>query len=450
MSNAIFGKKIDRRTVLRGLGATVALPALDAMTPALAAAGPAAAGPMRMAWIYVPNGMHMEDFTPSIVGKDFKLPETLQPLADFRSQMMVLSGLTADKARANGDGAGDHARAMAAFLTGSQPRKTGGSNIRAGISADQVAAQKAGHLTRLPSLEIGLEGGRNSGACDSGYACAYQNNLSWRSEGTPMPKEVDPAQLFDRLFGSGAKLRGDDASRREAKKKSILDFVRDDAKRLSGELGGPDRGKVEEYLESVRDVERRIASVPKDEEKPFDHGYAKPKGVPHEFSEHSHLLADLLVLAFRADITRISTFVFANDGSNRNYPTIGVSDGHHDLSHHQKDAKKQAKIKKINLHHMESFAYFIRKLKEAKEGDATLLDRSMIVYGSGIGDGDRHNHDELPILLMGGGAGKLKTGRHVRFPKETPLTNLYLAMLERFGAKTSSLGDSTGILQGLS
>jgi hypothetical protein len=363
--------------------------------------------------------------------------------------MLVLSGLTVDKARAHGDGPGDHARAMAAFLTGSQARKTGGANIRVGVSADQLAAQRLGHLTPFPSLEMGLEKGRSSGVCDSGYACAYQHNFSWRSETTPMPKETDPKAVFERLFGSSSKNEAAAAkARREARRKSVLDYVMDDAKSLRRDLGGADVNKLDEYLASVRDVEQRLErpqEAPKFRPTMPDH-----TGEPKEFAPQARVMADILVLAFRADLTRISTYVFGDDGSTRSYPHIGVPDGHHDLSHHQKNPEKIAKIHKINLHHMEQFAYLLAKLREAKDGNKSLLDRSLILYGSGLGDGDRHNHDDLPILVMGGGNGTIKTGRHLRYPNDTPLTNLHLAMLDRFGAKANRLGDSTGLLEGLS
>lgn len=454
MSNIVTGRGISRRAVLRGLGVSISLPMLDAMSPGLAFGGGGskvakADGPTRLAWVYVPNGVDMPNWTPKTEGKNFELPALLKPLQPFRDRMLVLSGLTVDKARANGDGPGDHARAMAAFLTGCQARKTGGANIRAGVSADQLAAQRLGHLTSLQSLELGLEKGRSSGVCDSGYACAYQHNFSWRSETTPMPKENDPKAVFERLFGSSAKNEAANAkAKREARRKSVLDYVMDDAKSLRNDLGGADVNKLDEYLTSVRDVENRI-NRPQEEMK-FKPTMPEHEGEPKAFEPQARIMADILVLAFRTDLTRISTFVFADDGSTRSYPQIGVPDGHHDISHHQKDAKKIEKIHKINLHHMEQFAYFIGKLKEAKEGNSNLLDRSLILYGSGLGDGDRHNHDDLPILVMGGGNGTVKSNRHIKYPFNTPLTNLHLAMLDRFGAHVPRLGDSTGLLEGLS
>jgi hypothetical protein len=454
VSNIVTGRGVSRRAVLRGLGVSIGLPVLDAMAPGLAFGGGSSNGakgdgPTRLAWVYVPNGVDMPNWSPKTEGKNFELTALLKPLEPFRDQMLVLSGLTVDKARANGDGPGDHARAMAAFLTGCQARKTGGANIKAGVSADQLAAQRLGHLTAFRSLELGLEKSRSSGVCDSGYACAYQHNFSWRSETTPMPKENDPKAVFERLFGSSSKNEAAAArAKREARRKSVLDYVMDDAKSLRRELGGADVNKLDEYLSSVRDVEQRL-------QRPQEEPKIKPtmpnhEGEPREFRPQARLMADILVLAFQADLTRVSTFVFGDDGSTRSYPHIGVPDGHHDISHHQRDPVKVAKIHKINMHHMEQFAYFIGRLKEAKDGDANLLDRSLILYGSGLGDGDRHNHDDLPILVMGNGNGTVKSGRHLRYPRETPLTNLHLAMLDRFGAKVPRLGDSTGLLEGLS
>jgi hypothetical protein len=443
--------RISRRTVLKGLGACVALPLLEAMLPRTVLGGVAApqnALPLRMAFIYVPNGKNMAEWTPKAEGADYELPAILEPLKAVKNDLMVLSGLTADKARPHGDGPGDHARAMASFLTGQQARKTDGADIHLGVSVDQVAARKVGEATRFPSLEIGLEGGKNAGGCDSGYSCAYSSNLSWRSETTPMGKEISPKLVFDRLFGAPSK--GDEAQvRRDRYKQSILDFVSEDAKQLQGTLGANDQRKLDEYLTGVRELEQRIAKAPATVEV-GDVKMDRPAGgIPKVFQDHARLLADLLVLAFQGDRTRISTFVFANDGSNRSYREIGVADGHHDSSHHQKNPEKLEKIKKINTYHVTQLAYLLEKLKGIKEGDGTLLDNCMIVYGSGIGDGDAHNHDNLPILLAGRGRGTMKPGRHVRYPTETPLTNLYVSMLDRMGATVDSFGDSKGSLTAL-
>jgi hypothetical protein len=437
---------ISRRTVLRGLGAAVALPWLEAMGPLLARAGepPVRPYPNRMAFLYVPNGVNMAEWTPKAEGANFELPAVLEPLAGLKQHLLVLTGLAADKARPNGDGPGDHARALAAFLTGCQPRKTDGTDIKAGVSVDQVAAARIGDNTRLPSLEIGCDRGAMAGNCDSGYSCVYSSTISWRSATTPVPKEVNPKLVFERLFGGG---RDADRDRRDRDRKSILDFVKEDAGSLRTRLGVNDQRKLDEYFSALRDVEQRIERVEKmPEVKP---NYAKPDGIPAKYEEHIRLLCDLLVLAFQTDTTRVCTFVLANEGSNRPYPFIGVPEGHHDLSHHGNDAKKLAKIRDINRFHTSQLAYLLGKLQSIKEGDGALLDHCMIAYGSGNSDGNAHNHDNLPVLLAGGGGGTLKTGRHVRCSKETPLNNLWLAMLDRMNARVDALGDSTGRLQGL-
>lgn len=439
-------RPLDRRTVLKGLGAAVALPWLEAMAPAAPAAAKA---PVRTAFVYVPNGVHMQDWTPKGEGALGELPAILEPLKAFKGDINVLSGLALDKAKANGDGPGDHARAQAAFLTGRQPRKTNGADIRAGQSADQWLARHLGDQTKFSSLEIGIEGGRQAGNCDSGYSCAYQSNFSWRDETTPNAKEIDPRLVFDRLFGSGGSKEQDESrDKRDRYNQSILDFVNEEAKSLSGSLGAADRRKMDEYLTAVRELEQRIerAREVKNSKTTFKPDMAAPTGIPREVQAHMRLMADLMVLAFQADLTRVVTFPLANDGSNRPYPFLSVPEGHHELSHHQNDAKKQEKIRKINTFHIQQVAYLLERLKAVKEGEKTLLDQSLVVYGSGIGDGNRHNHDDLPILLAGHGGGTVKCGRHLRFPKDTPLMNLYLAMFERLGCPTKTFGDSTGVL----
>ncbi len=448
---------ISRRTVLKGLGTAVALPLLDAMLPRLAVAGMAAGRkdlPVRLGVVYVPNGVNMAEWVPKGEGALTQLPSILEPLAPVKDDLLVLTGLTCDKARAHGDGPGDHARAMSAFLTGSQPRKTYGSDIRAGVSFDQFLAQRVGEATRFPSLELGCEGGRGVGNCDSGYSCAYSSTLAWRTETTPVPKEVNPGLVFDRLFGSG---KAEDVAAARAKRreyrKSVLDLVRDDAKRLEGSLGAADNRKLDEYLSAVRELEVRIAKARQTADKPPPRpDYpAPPVGVPKDYAEHVRLMGDLLVLAFQTDTTRVATLVYANEGSTRPYPFIGVPEGHHDLSHHQRDPKKLEKIRKINCFHTAAFAAMLAKLKSIPEGDGNVLDRCAIVYGSGNSDGNRHNHDDLPVLLAGRGGGAIKGGRHLVYPRErdTPLCNLYLSLAERFGVEVSHFGDSTGKLPGL-
>jgi hypothetical protein len=439
---------VSRRTVLKGIGAAISLPWLEAMGPlnSWAAGTPAAkAAPNRMAFLYVPNGKNMADWTPKTEGTGFELPAILQPLEPVREDLLVLTGLTADKARANGDGAGDHARALGAFLTGCQPRKTDGTNIRAGISVDQVAASRVGDGTRLASLEIGCEQGAMAGNCDSGYSCVYSSTMSWKSATQPLPKEVNPKLVFERLFGSGP-----DALRaqRDQKRKSVLDFVREDAGDLQKKLGADDRRKLDEYFAAVRDIEQRIVRAEKmPPVKAPD--LAKPTAVPAVFEEHIRLMGDLMVLAFQADVTRVCSFVLANEGSNKPYPFIGVPEGHHDLSHHENNPKKKEKIRDINKFHVTQLAYILSKLKGIKEGDGTLLDHCMIAYGSGNSDGNAHNHDDLPVLLAGKGCGTIASGRHVRYPRNTPLNNLWLAMLDRMKIGLPSLGDSTGKLANL-
>ncbi len=438
---------ISRRTLLRGLGTAIALPALDAMRPAFAAADKLApTKPIRSAFLCVPNGIHMPDWTPAADGYDFELPFTLEPLKSVKDDVLVLTGLTHDKGRANADGPGDHARSAASFLTGCQPVKTAGANIRVGISVDQVAAKQIGHYTKFPSLQLGCEPGRGAGGCDSGYSCAYSNSISWSSETTPMLKEVNPRQVFERLFSNhSAAAAGEGAAKRNLYEKSVLDFVSEDARRLQSRLGQSDQRKLGEYLSGIREIEMRIARAEKETAANLP-DLNVPPGIPQDYAEHLRLMCDLTVLAFQSDLTRTITFMLANEGSNRSYRFIDVHEGHHDLSHHGGDPVKHAKIRTINRFHVRQLAYLIEKLKATPDGDGTLLDSSMIVYGSGIGDGNRHNHDDLPVVLAGRGGGTIRTGRHIRFPIETPMTNLFLSMLDRVGAPIDRLGDSTGRL----
>ena len=441
---------MPRRTFLKGLGTAVALPVLDAMVVPFSRAAElpdSSAGllPRRMAFLYVPNGANMVDWTPKQVGADFEFPFILEPLQAHKKDLLVLSGLAHDKGRAHADGAGDHARASATFLTGCTARKTPGADIKVGVSVDQVAAQQIGDRTRLPSLELGTDKARLAGNCDSGYSCAYSYNISWKTESTPMPPEVNPRQVFDRLFGNGNPGEMEEARvKRDLQRKSVLDFALDDARRLQKSLGYTDRRKLDEYLTAVRELEERIERAHGFKTEMPD--YTRPSGVPRNYEEHLRLMFDLLALAFQTDATRIATYILAHDGSNRQYPFIGVRDGHHDLSHHGGDQEKKEKIAKINRFHMTQFAYFLEKLRSIREGEGTLLDNCMIVYGSGLGDGNAHNHDNLPILLAGRGGGTIQPGRHLRLEKETPMTNLFLSVLERMGAPVERLGDSTGLL----
>jgi len=438
-------KVISRRTVLRGLGVTLSLPWLEAMGPLTAwaeKAAPKTVAPNRMAFLYVPNGINMADWTPQKDGAGFELKPILEPLAAVKDQLLVLTGPTADKARAYGDGGGSHARALSAFLTGVHPYKTDGNSIRNGISVDQAAAARIGEKTRLPSLEIGCEHGAMAGNCDSGYSCVYSSTMSWRSATQPLPKEVNPKLVFERLFASAPDAN---KARRDAVQKSILDYVREDSKDLSSRLSSADGRKLDEYFTAIRDIELRIERVQKlPPVKAPD--YPAPRVIPASYEEHIRLMCDLIVLAFHADVTRVVTFVLANEASNKPYPFIQVPEGHHDLSHHGGDAAKQAKLRLINIFHTRQLAYLLTRLNQIPEGDGTLLDHAMIAYGSGIHDGNAHNHEDLPILLAGGGSGTLSPGRHIRYEKETPVSNLWMSMLNRMEITVEKLGDSTGTL----
>ncbi|MFM8707978.1 MAG: DUF1552 domain-containing protein [Planctomycetia bacterium] len=443
----VTARTLSRRTLLRGIGVALPLPWLEAMGPLAARAAAAAAQPAPpnpVAVLYGPNGQHNPHGTPKGEGRDFELAPIMAPLAGLKQKLTVLSGLAADKARPHGDGGGDHARAMAAFLTGVHPRKTDGTSIRNGTSVDQIVATMVGDETRLASLEIGADKGAMAGDCDSGYSCVYSSTMSWRSPTQPVPKEVNPKVVFDRLFGDGDPA----AAARAARRKSILDFVRDDSRGLERRLAAGDRRKLDEYFTSVRDIEQRIeraAALPPVQPP----GMPQPAGIPKDNGEHIRLMCDLLVVAFQADVTRVATFVLANEGSNKPYPFIGVPEGHHDLSHHGGNPDKQAKIRTINLFHARNVAHLLERLDATQEADGTLLDHAAIVYGGGIHDGNRHNHEDLPILLAGGGCGTITTGRHLRFPAETPLANLWLSLLDRMNASVEQLGDSTGRLPGL-
>lgn len=446
--------QIPRRTFLKGLGTVLALPALEAMMPSIGSAAEAAAGataagaiPRRMAFVYIPNGVILENWVPTGTGANYQLSPTLAPFKNVKDDILVVTGLKHDKAKANGDGAGDHARANATFLTGVQARKTAGADIRAGVSVDQIAASKVGRLTRFPSLELSCDKARQAGNCDSGYSCAYQFNLSWKTETMPMAPENDPRLVFERLFGGGsANETAKSAALRKEYNKSILDFVMDDAKRLQGQLGVNDKRKLDEYLAGVRELELQIEASEKFNAKELD--YKKPTGIPKDKSAHFRLMYDLMVLAFRTDTTRISTFLMAHDGSNTPFPEIGIPDGHHNLSHHQNDKTMVDKLKKIDYFHMQNYAYFLEKMKATKEADGTsLLDNSMIVLGSGIADGNRHSHHDLPVIIAGKAGGTIKTGRHLKLPDQVPMTNLYLSMLDRMGVNVPRIGDSTGRMQ---
>jgi hypothetical protein len=436
----------------------MALPLLDAMVPSFARAA-TTKSPTRMAFLYVPNGIVMDEWTPATgegVG-EWALPETLpritSAIAPFRKDLMILSGLTCNGGRALGDGAGDHGRAGAAYLTATHPRKSAGKDVLTGTSVDQVAAKKMSGVTRFASLELGCEEGVQGGNCDNGYSCTYSNTLAWSSPTTPLPPEVRPRAAFERLFGS-VDLGTDPVRRRrqEMYEKSILDGVMEDARRLQSSLGGADKRKMDEYLSSVREIEARIQAVEKSGKPAVNVSYPAPSAsVPSDFGEHARLMMDLLVLAFQTDLTRVSTVLFSIEQSPRAYGAeIGLPEGHHGLTHHSGDKEKIEKVTKINCYHIQSLVYLLEKMKSVKEGDGTLLDHSMIVYGSGISDGNRHDHANLPTILAGGGNGTLKPGRHIRYAPETPMANMFVSMLDRMGVEPERFGDSNGKLDRLS
>jgi hypothetical protein len=447
----ITKRSLSRRTLLRGFGATLALPLLDAMVPALTAlAETSARGIRRMAVVYTPNGMMMPNWTPRGEGASFELSPILEPLAPFRNQSIVISGLADKYGWPQGDeGTGDHARAAATFLTGVHVRKTEGADIQGGVSMDQIAAKALGNDTQLASLELAIESVEFLGACDSGYSCAYANTIAWRSPTTPLPMENDPRAVFDRLFGATDSTDAASRRARAIKERSILDSVTDRVRELQRSLGVRDTAKMAEYLDAVRDVERRIqkAEAQSARELPT---VDRPAGVPPTFEEHARLMFDLLLLAFQTDMTRVSTFMLGREVSGRAYPEIGVPDSHHPVSHHQNDPEKLAKLAKINVFHLQQFVYFLEKMRRTPDGDGSLLDHSMLLYGSGISDSNIHMHDNLPLVLVGGGAGQIKGGRHVRYAKDTPVTNLFLNMLDKLGVRAEQFGDSTGRLPYLS
>ena len=447
----VMKKHLHRRTFLRGVGTTLALPFLDAMVPAFGQTRLSAANPAtRMGFVYVPNGIIHAGWTPATEGAGFEFNSTMKALEPFRDRTLVLSGLAQINGGALGDGPGDHARAGATWLTGAHPKKTEGADIHAGISADQIAARQFGKQTQFASLEIGVESPSLVGGCDSGYSCAYTNTISWRNPTVPNPMEVNPRILFERLFGDGDST--DAKSRLESlqEQQSILDYVKGGVDRLETKLGSGDRHKLTEYLDAIRDVERRIQKAEEQNASMKIPAMERPVSAPEEFADHARLMMDLMLIAYRADLTRVVSFMLAREGSNRSYREIGVDDGHHNCTHHQNNPEKIAKTVMINRHHVEQLAYLVNKMNSTPDGDGTLLDHSMILYGSSLSDGNLHTHFDLPVALIGGGSGTLKGGRHIRYPKDTPLTNLLLTMLDKAGVRTDKLGDSTGELQHLS
>ena len=442
----VIGKHLPRRTFLKGLGAAVALPMLDAMTPAFAA--PALKQtPTRLAFTYIPNGVTLEAWTPAAGGRDFAFTRILKPLEGLREHTLVITGLAQQNANALADGAGDHARAAACYLTGVHPRKTAGADIQAGVSVDQIAAGAIGGDTRYPSIELGCDESRTVGNCDSGYSCAYTNSLSWRSPTSPMPPETNPRLAFERLFGGDAGLDPATKAIRRRDRRSILDIVAERTSSLVVTLGPADRRKVDEYLTSVREIERRIEIAERDTTE-VTPDFDMPSGVPVLYGDYATLMFDMQALALQSDLTRVSTLMMGREGSLRTYPEIGVPDPHHPLTHHRDNPEWIEKVTKVNVFHMEQFARFVGKLAAMPEGDGTVLDHTVIVYGSGIADGNKHTHENLPVLLVGGGAG-LKGNRHLVYDDNTPMTNFYLTLLDCLGLREDQIGDSTGRVEHL-
>lgn len=406
--------------------------------------------PVRLGFFFIPNGVNLAHWTPTKSGFNYDLPKTLSPLSHLKNDINVITGLTHDKGRANGDGAGDHARSAGVFLTAAQPLKSEGAEIRAGQSADQRAAEMIGHNTRFPSLELGTEGGRPFGKCDSGYSCAYSNNISWKNDVTPMSKLTNPREVFERLFGDGKPSeKKENLDKRNRYKKSILDFVLEDSRQLSRSIGKSDKRKLDEYLTAVREIETRLEKAESDfgEHAEFLKHFKQPEGVPDLYEDHVKLLGDMMVLAFQTDTTRICSFMLANAGSNRSYRNVGVREGHHSLSHHQSDPTKLDKIQRIDQVHVSLFSYILDKMKATPDGESNLLQNSLFVFGSSISDGNRHNNENLPIVTAGHAGGQLLNGRHIHYPEETPMANLLVSMLNAAGLQDPFFGDSTGKLR---
>jgi hypothetical protein len=451
---------LNRRHFLRGLGACLALPAFETLRPfgALAAevgaaklATTATGAPLRMGFVYFPNGAIQPNWWPTGEGKDFELARTMEPIAKLKHQLQILGGMDHVNATPGPDGAGDHARASGTFLTGVRVKKTAGADIHAGISIDQVVANQIGHLTRFPSLELTCDAVRKSGNCDSGYSCAYQYNLAWRSATQPVAPEPNPRLLFERLFGAGSHgERAKSLTIRQQQQRSILDFVLDDARSLQRQMAARDKDKLEEYLGSVREIEKRIEKSERFGASP-DPDVTTPSGVPTSFEEYIQVMFDMMMLSFQTDSTRIATFLLANEGSNRTFPEVGIAEGHHFLTHHQGRKDMIDKVAEIDIFYMKQLAKFLEKMEQTKDVDGkSLLHNTMIVYGSGHADANRHSHTNLPVILAGGGGAGLTPGRVVK-SGGVPMSNMLLSMADRMGAKgVERLGDSTGRFEGIS
>ncbi len=442
-------KAISRRTILHGLGATVALPLLDAMIPALTAAVNTPAKPIRrLGVVYHPNGVIYDKWLPKGVGADFELSPTLAGLQPFRDKLIVVTGLSMDQAEALGDGGGDHSRACGGYLNGVHVRKSD-TVVEAGMSMDQIAARAFERETQLSSLQLQMDENSIIGSCDVGYSCAYSSTISWLTPTLPLMAENNPRVVFERLFGASDSTDPKVRAARLHQDRSILDSVTDRVKQLQRRLGAADNSRVNDYLTSLRDVERRIQKTEEQSAKEVP-DVARPAGIPESFDDHAHLLYDLQLLAYQSDITRVSTFMYGREQSPRPYPQIGIPEPHHPVTHHQNDPEKMAKCVKIQQYHLKLFTDYLEKLRNTPDGDGSLLDHVMILYGAAISNSDRHTHGPLPTLLVGGGAGTLKGGRHLVYPEHTPLTNLQLTMLNLLGVPTEKLGDSTGQFKELS
>jgi len=437
----ITKKHLDRRTFLRSAaGAAIALPVLDAMVPALTAQTNAK---LRMGFIYVPHGAVMDKWTPIGDGENFKFSPILQPLEKYRDRLNIISGLANKAAESQGDGGGDHSRSGPSFLSGVHPKRTEGEDIRAGITIDQIAAKKISQDTPLPSIELGTEDTGLVGVCDVGYSCAYMNSIAWRTPSSPLPMEINPRVVFERLFGDGSSTA--ERLRRKKEDRSILDSVTREAAQLNKGLGTRDRSVVNEYLENVREIERRIERAEKQSGETLSVPET-PIGVPESFDEHAKLMFDLQALSYQAEIARVSTFMLARDLSQRTFPQIGVAEPHHTVSHHGNNPVQIGKLEKINHYHITLLAYFLERLRSTPDGDGNLLDHTLVMYGSSMSNPNEHNHFPLPLLVAGGANGQLKGGRHLKFPERTPISNLLLSILTKAGIEMDTLGDSTGRL----
>lgn len=442
---------IPRRTVLRGIGATLALPLLDGMVPALSAFQKTAAQPaMRFGTVYAPTGMIMKAFRPTTVGREFEITRILEPLRPFRDQMLVVGNLNNPIANPRpGEGTGDHSRAGSAFLTCAHAKKTDGADMELGTSIDQMIAKEYGKHTQLPSLELSLSFNNMVGGCDPGYACPYTRTISWSSPTTPVPMETDPRVVFERLFGDVESTNPADRLARMQQRRSLLDSVTDEVSRLRRKIGPSDSTKLTEYLDSIRDIERRIQKAEEQNEREFTPVDQPTGGIPRRFDEHARIMFDLQAVALRSDLTRVFTFMLNHDGSDRAYPEIGIADAHHPLTHNIIDAEAVEKVTKINVFFTQLFATFVEKLRSTPDGDGTLLDHSIILYGSGLSNANVHSHDDLPIVLLGGGNGQIKGGRYIRY-ETTPLASLHATLLNKAGVRVDRFADSTGLLEGLS